>query len=92
LLVGGWSNAAFVSCSFITPTGIITATGTELASRSMSRCQETDQTGRRLALVKDLSSAALLMNAGNLGRRVWPYSNKASRVIHRAVTITRSLH
>ena len=55
----GWSNAACASCSFITPTGTITATpATDLGKSLDDRCREVDQPAA--ALVKDLKRRGLL--------------------------------
>ena len=51
----GWSSAACVSCSFITPTGITTAIS---ASRSTQVCGEVDQP--TAALIRDLKRRGLL--------------------------------
>ena len=56
---GGWSSAACASCSFITPTGTITATTTRTwASRSTPAARKS--IGPRAALVNDLKERGLL--------------------------------
>ena len=56
---GGWSSAACVSCSFITPTGTITATSAKTWATPLDEvCREIDQPVA--ALVHDLKQRGLL--------------------------------